>query len=138
MNNNFLQVKIYNKAGYKPTIDFEKWRVAYLNTTQDLTTNYIIKIERHMKSDEVFVLLEGECVLIAAGNSEKPWEKLKFIPMKRSVIYNYPKGSWHSVIMNKKSKILIVENKNTCGSNSEHFFLTKHQKEQIKKYKKHT
>ncbi|MFH0807848.1 MAG: hypothetical protein V2A57_05490 [Elusimicrobiota bacterium] len=67
MANNYLQVKQHNRHGYKPKIDFEKWRVAFLNTLQELTLNKITRLERHMKSDEVFVLLKGEGALVAEG-----------------------------------------------------------------------
>ncbi|OGS27847.1 MAG: hypothetical protein A2297_06715 [Elusimicrobia bacterium RIFOXYB2_FULL_48_7] len=137
MDNKSLQIKSHSKPGFKPVIYFEKWRVAYANTASDATSKNIIKIEKHTKTDEVFVLLNGKCAMIAGGNGQKPWDKLKIVPMKQGVCYNFPKNAWHGALMKKNSKILIVENRDTGDHNTKYFYLTKPQVTLVRKYKEY-
>ena len=45
----------YNGVGYDRTMNFGEWRVAFLNYAERF--DVIDKLERHMLTDEVFVLL---------------------------------------------------------------------------------
>ncbi len=115
----------YDKDGYKPLIDYDNWRVATLNSSINQRKDSIKFIERHLKTDEVFVLLKGTAYLIHAGNKKNPDRKLKTIKMKKEIFYNVKKATWHTAILKKNTKILIVENKNTSRGNSEYIKLIK-------------
>jgi len=112
-----------SKNGYKPLIDFESWRVAILNSLKKMGFNDLKYLERHIKTDEVFVLLQGKASLIHAGQGKEP-KKLEKVRMKKNIFYNVKKASWHTVLMGANTKILIVENKNTTKKNSEYKDLT--------------
>lgn len=120
----------YTKNGYKPLIDFESWRVAILNSLKKMEFNDLKYLERHMETDEVFVLLQGKASLIHAGQGREP-KKLEKIRMKKNIFYNVKKASWHTVLMGANTKILIVENKNTTKKNSEYRDLTNYQRNSI-------
>ena len=113
----------YNDDGYKPLIDFESWRVAILNNNVNMKISDLEFMERHMKTDEVFVLLQGQASLIQGEEAEQP-KNLKLFEMKKNIYYNVKKATWHTVLMKKNTKILIVENKNTSKGNSEYFNFT--------------
>ena len=59
-------------AGYSPLVDHGSWRVASLRPIFPLPAEQLEVVERHTKSDEVFVLLEGRVVLVIAGRGPKP------------------------------------------------------------------
>ncbi len=115
-----VQIKYYEKEGYKPVVDFNCWRVAYYNSNHNMKKEEITYLEKHLESDEIFVLLEGKALLITAGKKDKP-SKPKIYKMEKNKVYNVKKGVWHTVLMKKNTKILIVENKNTSKKNSEYF-----------------
>jgi len=121
----------YTKNGYKPLIDFEAWRVAILNSHKKMGLNDLKYLERHMETDEVFVLLQGNASLIHGGQRKEP-KKLEKIKMKKNIFYNVKKASWHTVLMGTNTKILIVENKNTTKKNSEYKDLTELQRKMLK------
>ena len=128
-----VEVKEYNKEGYKPLVFYSNWRVAILNFNSGSTLKGISYIERHLLTDEVFVLMKGRVTLLIAGKSKKPEQKIsakRMIPFK---IYNVKKGVWHAVFMSKSAKILIVENRDTATQNSQYSDFTPSQKEQLKK-----
>ena len=106
-----LDIIDYDGKGYKPAMVFEAWRVAFLN--YDTCFDKITKLERHMVTDEVFMLLEGEATLIIG------LEKA-LVPMEKHKIYNVRKGVWHNIKVSKGAKVFIVENDNTTYDNSEY------------------
>jgi len=54
-----LKIKEYKDKGYKPLIDYQTWRIAFLNYIEELLPENINKFQRHDKTDEVFALLKG-------------------------------------------------------------------------------
>jgi hypothetical protein len=123
MDREILEVIDYTGEGYKPLIDCNGWRVAYLRYLDELYPTRIEKLERHMETDEVFVLLEGRVTLLIAGNGTKA-DTLETVPMQPLKLYNVRKGAWHGVILSRDATILLVENTNTSCDNSEYFTLT--------------
>lgn len=106
-----LDIIDYTGPGYEPAMVFESWRVAFLN--YDERFDCVKQLERHMVTDEVFMLLEGEATLIIG------LEK-KLVPMEKHKIYNVKKGVWHNIKVSKDAKVFIVENDNTTYDNSEY------------------
>lgn len=73
-------------------------------------------LQKHMLTDEVFVLLQGECTLIISD--ENIPETMYGVRMEKGKIYNIPKGVWHSHVLSTGSKLIVVENSNTTPENS--------------------
>lgn len=64
--------------------NFESWRVAVLKFCDDLIPANIVSLQKHMLTDEVFVLISGTCALYSAGIGEipgaiekNPWKNAK-------------------------------------------------------------
>ena len=109
-----LEILAWEGEGYNRTMHFEEWRVALANFGENFDRNRYTYLERHLETDEVFVLLSGKAdLVIGLDRSETPMEQGK--------LYNVNKGTWHALLMSKDAKVLIVENHNTSMENSEHF-----------------
>ena len=106
-----LEVFTYDGSGYNPTMHFDSWRVAFLNYAERF--DRIEKLERHLLTDEVFVLLSGKAVLLLG-------EKAQAVNMETGKIYNVKKGAWHAIKVTPDAKILIVENHNTGLENTQY------------------
>ena len=130
INKKLLDIKEYNGDGYKPLIDFESWRVAVLKYCDELLPENIYKLQRHEESDEVFVLLQGHCTLFIADGKEEVGT-IHHQPMESLKLYNIKKTTWHSHTLSKDAVVLIVENVNTCLTNSPEIFLNQDQKKII-------
>lgn len=107
-------LEIYSRdgAGFFPLVLAENWQVAFLNFSADQLAESIKKIDRHLQTDEVFVLLDGQAILIVA---EEMASGLSFIcqPMLPQKIYNVSRNVWHNIVLGEKGKVLIVENRDT-------------------------
>ena len=121
-----IEVKEYKKLGYAPVIDFESWRGAVLNDIDELEIPNLKTMQKHLESDEVFVLLKGHVTLFTAGNGEKIGT-IRSMPLEPLKCYNVKKGVWHTHTLEKDSSVLIVENRNTCDDNSPTVTLTEKQ-----------
>ena len=121
---NLIEITEYTGPGYKPLVDFESWRVAILNDDQVFRREYTKYLERHTQTDEVFVMLEGECSLyIGIGGDDSPGE-INLLPMEKCKLYNVKKGVWHNLISKPGTTLLIVENSNTSAENSDRIPVT--------------
>ncbi len=109
-----LTVKEYNGEGYDRTHTFASWRVAFLNYAEWFDkTAYI---ERHLLTDEVFVLLCGEAELLIG-------EKMETVKMEPCMLYNVAAGVWHNIRVSREAKVLVIENSNTDKQNTEYIYL---------------
>ena len=111
MNNDGIEILDYEGEGYSTVMRYGAWRVAMINHSERFEEKNLNRLERHLLTDEVFVLLDGEAIL-ASDICRYQMEKHK--------IYNVKKGAWHAIALTKGSKVLIVENEETGKDNSEY------------------
>lgn len=133
---NLIFVLEHNENSYKVITEFETWKTAIMNDMERFRSENIEYMQKHTLSDEIFVLLSGNCVLFVATGDEKP-EELIAVPMEHYKVYNIKKGVWHTHTFAKNTKVFIVENSNTCDENSPKYFnLTKEQKSYVVQFSK--
>lgn len=109
-----LEIKEYNGEGYDRTHTYGAWRVAFLNYADRFeNTTYL---ERHLLTDEVFLLLNGQATLLIG-------EKGAVVKMEPCKIYNVKAGVWHNIRVSRDAKVLVVENSDTGEENSEYLYL---------------
>ncbi len=108
--NSEIEIYVNNEGGYEPTMHYGEWRVAIMNCSD--MWDKVKKYERHLLTDEVFVLLEGKASLLVG-------EERKLYKMEKNKIYNIKKGVWHGAQLSPDAKVLIVENHNTSSENTE-------------------
>jgi len=125
-----LEVRDHTKEGYFPVVDYETWRVAILNFSNDLLPVNIKAMQRHNETDEVFVLLSGRCILFI-GDGDNQVTDIFAENMQPFKIYNVKKSVWHSHTLSRDAKLLIVENRNTTFDNSPFCSLTDMQRNSI-------
>jgi hypothetical protein len=125
-----LEVRSYEGAGYQPLIDYDQWRVAILRYCDELMPERIIAMQQHNETDEVFVLLEGRCILFLGEGSDAIMS-INAVDMKPCTLYNVKRGVWHSHTLNNDASVLIVENRDTTIQNSPKMILNDDQRRRI-------
>ena len=121
---NELEIHSYEGDGYKSMVFYEGWRVAFLKHADRFDKDLVEKMERHMLTDEVFVLLEGEGFLIIGEDD-------RVCPMEKNKLYNVKKAVWHAVCVSDDALVLIVENADTGLPNTEYRELSADWKKQL-------
>lgn len=124
---NLIETYRYDGSGYNPFLIKENWQVAQLNYMPEQDLLNITKMDRHLLTDEVFILLKGTAILIAAMeiNNEFQFEVIK---MKQGITYNIPVKLWHNIAMDKGSEVIIFEKDATHLKDFEYQQLTNEQK----------
>lgn len=112
-----IEISEYTEPGYSPVVDYESWRVAILNDIDELEVPNLKTMQKHLLSDEVFVLLKGSCTLFTGGNGTEIG-KIQSTTLEPCKCYNVKAGVWHTHTLSPDSSVLIVENQNTCDENS--------------------
>ncbi len=113
-----IEISEYSGQGYKKILSYENWRVSLMNFADHLQEHTLRRIERHMKTDEVFVLLEGSGMLLID-------KEMKKYPMEIGKIYNVKAAAWHALCLSEDAKVLIVENEDTSADNTEYIYFDK-------------
>jgi hypothetical protein len=130
ISESLLEIRDHNATGYKPLIDYENWRVAILNFSEELRTQNITSLQRHNETDEVFVLLRGRCLLFL-GEGDQTVTAIHGQDMIPQTLYNVKKGVWHSHTLSEDAMVLIVENRDTTFDNSPFCPLTDDQRNSL-------
>lgn len=108
----------YDGEGYKVLVKTGKWRFAFLRWAERFSRQDVLIMERHRTSDEVFLLTEGEAVILEAGNGDRP-EHLKKTPLEKGVVCNIPKDVWHQIHVSRDALVVIAEDADVSPENTE-------------------
>ena len=120
--NNLIETYEAKEKGFHPLLIRDHWQVAKLNYLEDQNIRNIKKLDIHYITDEVFVLMKGKAVIIAAV-IENGIPVFEMELMEQNLIYNIPKNRWHNIAMEEGSEVLLVEKSNTHLSDFDHFNL---------------
>ena len=128
-----IQIHDVQEVGYHPVVDYEAWRVAVLNYIDELLPEHIDNVQQHSETDEVFVLLSGQCILFTADVQGETVSSICACPMESGKIYNVPKGVYHTHTLTPGTQVLIVENVDTTLENSPQILLSQADREEIRR-----
>ncbi len=126
-----IHIHDVHAEGYHPVVDYEAWRVAILNYSDQLPPENIDFVQQHAETDEVFVLLTGRCILFTAEVENDTVSNISACPMEPGKIYNVPKGVYHTHTLAPGTRVLIVENVDTTLANSPCVSLAPADKEEL-------
>ncbi len=128
-----VEVAQHSGEGYKPLVDYGAWRVAVLKySSTDDEPGLVTKMQRHNETDEVFVLIQGKCIIFL-GEGDQTITKIIPVAMEPLKFYNVKRSVWHTHIVSKDAAIVIVENVDTDLTNSPLLMLDDSQKAEIVK-----
>lgn len=88
--------------------EFGGWTIGILRYSERFSQ--FAELERHMETDELFVLLEGSATL---------YTDTEECPMEQNALYNIPKGQWHHIVVSPDATVMVVESTGTTLQNTE-------------------
>ncbi|KAF0107951.1 MAG: hypothetical protein FD146_1249 [Anaerolineaceae bacterium] len=127
MDESLIEIRDYTGAGYQPLIDYASWRVAVMRYSDPYAPEKIERVERHVETDEVFVLLAGQVTLFVGDGETRP-ERLVPQAMEPLKLYNVKQKVWHTILFSRDASVLIVENRDTGPHNTQFAALTPEQR----------
>jgi len=121
----------FSGEGMQRIFDNTDWCVGIKNWKPANDITGISNLERHNKTDELFVLLEGSCTLVYA-NEENGKLKFDAVKMQKDKVYDIPPALWHNTITKKDTKMVLIEYANTSMDNSDIHDLTSEELDIVK------
>ena len=99
--------------GFEVLVRYGGWRVAVITYAERFDKKNLYRLERHMETDEVFVLLKGKATLYIGidGNA---------VEMEPNEVYNIKCCAWHGISVSSDALVLICENADTGLENTEY------------------
>ena len=121
----------FNGKGMQRVFENEKWTVGIKNWKPANDVTGIDCLERHNKTDELFVLVEGSCTLVYANEVNGGLE-FGAVKMEKDKVYNIPATLWHNTITRKDTKMILIEDSSTSVDSSDILSLTEAQIEEMR------
>ncbi len=115
-----VDIGAWEGEGYEIVVDSpnETWMTAIKNFTPTATLEGLTSLQKHPNSDEVFVLMQGQAVLLIA-EGEDEITAIHEIPMQPYTVYNVRRNVWHGSLMAEDAILLIAENSDTVSVDKE-------------------
>jgi mannose-6-phosphate isomerase-like protein (cupin superfamily) len=123
MNPDKIRIETFDGEGLKRAIESDSWFVGIKNWKPANDAAQFYMIERHLQTEEVFVLLAGGCTLLIDHSDANDHSDVRCIPMERNKVYCVPRGVWHNTITTRDAKLILMENRTTSNENSEMYTL---------------
>ncbi len=120
-----LSVKSSEAEGMNRVIESGDWMIGIKNYKPANDLKHFDYVEKHLLTDEAFVLLKGKCTLLVDISPENDHTIIEPVGMEEGKVYSVHKGVWHNMIMSRDAKLILVENLNTSSDNSEMYTLSK-------------
>ena len=108
-----LEVLEHAGEEYRRLVDGPKWTLASLNYAPRFDEANFEKLERHLLTDETFVLLCGRATLVVGEGAER-------VEMEPLRYYNVKAGVWHHIFVDPGTRVLVAENSDTSKANTEY------------------
>lgn len=124
-------VKSYDGEGVGGELAANEYRCSFLNYLPRLVPERVVSMQKHMESDETFVLLTGNAWIFLADGCDQP-DHIHCVKLEQEKSYTVPLGIWHAPVMSKDAKILLIENNSTSDDNSPRVPLSEKQKEKVR------
>lgn len=113
-----IQSADFDGAGMKRVYENNEWTVGIKNYKAANSLEGFKELERHNKTDELFVLLSGRCVLLEMYE-ESGRMHFHATPMRPAKVYTIPSGLWHTTITETDTKLVLIEDADTGMANSD-------------------
>ena len=103
-----IEILTHDFNGFSAVLESGAWKLGLLGYSERFSR--FCEMERHLLTDEAFVLLDGEATLHTESGA---------VQMKKFTVYNVPAGVWHHITVSRDGKVMVVENRNTSRENTE-------------------
>ena len=106
-------IRLSSHAGFSIGYSAASWKIATNSTL--LEREQLDSMTMHPYTDEVFILIRGNCILYSFIDNQIPESA---ILMEKNKLYVVGKGIWHAHILDKDSEVLIIEDSGDCITRS--------------------
>ena len=111
-----LEKMIAAKPGFYLTNQNDQFKCAFITAGPQYSFE-VTELKRHNGSDEVYVLLEGQAVLLTKE------EEFAAHPFEKGCAYRLAAGTWHALSVTEDAKLFVCENSEVSAENTDTWVL---------------
>lgn len=100
------------KPGFYLTNENDKFKCAFITAGPQYSFE-VKEMKRHNESDEVYVLMEGEAILLTKE------ETFEAHPFEKGCAYRLAAGTWHALCVTEDAKLFVCENNEVSAANTD-------------------
>ena len=104
-------IENHSNGFYRMTAS-DNWQVAYITYSE--AYGDLKELKRHMTTDEVMILIRGNATLYTYENGAVISSE-----MKKDVVYNIKRATWHHLKVSEDALLIVVENNNITKESTE-------------------
>ena len=102
------------KKGFNSVFKSDSWQIATIRYDAIYSKEGFDHMKRHLSTDEVFVLINGDAVLHTVENGA-----LESVNIEKGKIYCVRKSTWHYLCVSEDALLAVVENKDLLPGQTE-------------------
>lgn len=96
----------YTTEGFCPVVRNSQFLCAFITRSPIYAPGQVKEMKRHNDTDEVFVLMEGQAVLLTRDSLE---EECTVTPVTPLTAYTVHAGTWHYLAVSEDAKVFVTE-----------------------------
>ena len=108
-----IKQNVKKGSGFDVAHEFEGWKIAYITSAEQYGDIKVVK--RHVETDEVFILLDGQATLYTADGDDP----LDITLLEKEKLYVVEKNTWHHLKVSDRAVLIVIENSNTNKENTQ-------------------
>ena len=106
----------YTGESFLAGIKNDRWRIGILRYGERFSK--FGEMERHMTSDEAFILLSGSATLYEIDEHDNAVECV----MEQNTVYNIKAGVWHHIVVSRDATVAVIENNDVSMQNTQRVY----------------
>ena len=103
-----IRISQHATEGFRVMAEYGQWKVGMLRYCSRFSR--LGEMERHMLTDEVFILVSGSATLYTDKET---------VTMVQGCVYTVPAGVWHHIVVSEDANVIVVENRDTAPENTQ-------------------
>ena len=92
---------LFNGEEFEAVLQTKNWTIGLLRYSERFSK--LGCFERHLLTDEAFILLSGNATLYVKNGDE-----VTETVMEQNIVYNIPKAEWHHIVVDKDARFVLV------------------------------
>lgn len=104
------------QVGYLPVLKNDHYLCAYITHADNHAYGKVSKVERHLTSQEIFLLLKGKGTLLTA---DPDFTETHIDHLEVGVPFCVDAGVWHYLALSEDALLFLIENNDVNAQNSQ-------------------
>ena len=94
------------REGFDAIVQNSNFKCAFITASPQYAYGKVKMLKRHNDSDEIFVLLSGNAVLLTKDDTSAHYQTT---PLQPKTAYNVTKGTWHHLAVSADAVVFVAE-----------------------------